>query len=85
MGNKYTVVGNLRKPHKDCEGETLTDLSFEEAMKIESDCFIKKVKKGRQRNYGICYNVRCDCDSCSGSLTEYNILGHYCIEKELNN
>ena len=23
MGNKYTVVGNLRKPHKDCEGETL--------------------------------------------------------------
>lgn len=50
-----------------------------------SDCFIKKVKKGRQRNYGICYNVRCDCDSCSGSLTEYNILGHYCIEKELNN
>ena len=37
MGNKYTVVGNLRKPHKDCEGETLTDLSFEEAMKIESE------------------------------------------------
>ena len=37
MGNKYTVVGNFRQPHKDCEGETLTDLSFEEVVKIESE------------------------------------------------
>lgn len=37
MGNKYTVVGNFRQPHKYCEGETLTDLSFEEVMKIESE------------------------------------------------
>lgn len=28
MGNKYTVVGHFRQPHKDCEGETLTDLSL---------------------------------------------------------
>lgn len=46
MGNKYTVVGNFRQPHKDCEGETLTDLSFEEVMKIESEW--KKEKKYKE-------------------------------------
>ena len=37
MGNKYTVVGNFRQPHKDCEGETLIDLSYEEAVRIENE------------------------------------------------
>ena len=46
MGNKYTVVGNFRQPHKDCEGETLTDLSFDEVMKIESEW--KKEKKYKE-------------------------------------
>lgn len=46
MGNKYTVVGNFRQPHRDCEGETLTDLSFEEVMKIESEW--KKEKKYKE-------------------------------------
>ena len=46
MGNKYTVVGNFRQPHKDSEGETLTDLSFEEVMKIESEW--KKEKKYKE-------------------------------------
>lgn len=34
MGNKYTVVGDFRQPHKDCLGETLSDLSYEDAVKI---------------------------------------------------
>lgn len=46
MKNKYTVVGNYRKPHKDYEGETLTDLSYDEAMKIESEW--KKDKKYKE-------------------------------------
>lgn len=46
LGNKYTVVGNFRQPHKDCEGETLTDLSFDEVMKIESEW--KKEKKYKE-------------------------------------
>ena len=46
MGNKYTVVGDFRQPHRDCEGETLTDLSFEEVMKIESEW--KKEKKYKE-------------------------------------
>lgn len=46
MEKKYTVVGNFRQPHRDCEGETLTDLSFEEVMKIESEW--KKEKKYKE-------------------------------------
>ena len=34
MGNKYTVVGDFRQPHKDCLGETLSDLSYEDAVRI---------------------------------------------------
>ena len=37
MESKYTVVGDFRQPHKDCEGETLTDLSYEEAVRIENE------------------------------------------------
>ena len=43
MGNKYTVVGDYRQPHKDCEGETLTDLSYKDAVRIASEW--KKEKK----------------------------------------
>ena len=43
MESKYTVVGDFRQPHKDCEGDTLTDLSYEEAVRIESEW--KKEKK----------------------------------------
>lgn len=43
MESKYTVVGDFRQPHKDCEGETLIDLSYEEAVKIENEW--KKEKK----------------------------------------
>ena len=43
MGNKYTVVGDYRQPHKDCEGECLTDLSYKDALRIESEW--KKEKK----------------------------------------
>lgn len=46
MGNKYTVVGNFRHPHKDCEGETLTGLTYDEAMKIEIEW--KKEKKYKE-------------------------------------
>lgn len=34
MGNKYTVVGDFRQPHKDCLGETLSDLSYEDAVEL---------------------------------------------------
>ena len=37
MESKYTVVGDFRHPHKDCEGDTLTDLSYAEAVRIESE------------------------------------------------
>lgn len=29
------------------------------------------MKKGRKRNYGICYTVRSDCDSCTDSLVGF--------------
>lgn len=37
MESKYTVVGDFRQPHKDCEGDTLTDLSYKDAVRIESE------------------------------------------------
>lgn len=37
MKSKYTVVGDFRQPHKDCEGETLTDLSYKDAVRIASE------------------------------------------------
>lgn len=43
MKSKYTVVGDFRQPHKDCEGETLTDLSYKDAVRIASEW--KKEKK----------------------------------------
>ena len=43
MESKYTVVGDFRHPHKDCEGDTLTDFSYAEAVIIESEW--KKEKK----------------------------------------
>lgn len=46
MKNKYTVVGIFRKCHKDSEGECLCDLSYEDALKIESDW--KKEKKYKE-------------------------------------
>ena len=45
MGNKYTVVGNFRQPHKDCSGETLSDLSYEDALRIESEWKMDKKYK----------------------------------------
>lgn len=45
MGNKYTVVGNFRQPHK-CEGDSLIDLSYEDALRIESEW--KKEKKYKE-------------------------------------
>lgn len=45
MENKYTVVGNFRQLHKDCEGETLSDLSYDEAIKIKSEWEKKKKYK----------------------------------------
>lgn len=46
MGNKYTVVGNFRQPHKDCKGDSLIDLSYEDALRIESEW--KKDKKYKE-------------------------------------
>lgn len=43
MESKYAVVGNFRQPHKDCEGDSLIDLSYEDALRIESEW--KKEKK----------------------------------------
>ncbi len=37
MEKKYTVVGKFRQSHKECEGETLMDLSYEEALKVENE------------------------------------------------
>lgn len=34
MKSKYTVVGDFRQPHKDCLCETLSDLSYEDAVRI---------------------------------------------------
>ena len=34
MEFKYTVVGDFRQPHKDFSGETLSDLSYEDAVRI---------------------------------------------------
>ena len=34
MEFKYTVVGDFRQPYKDCSGETLSDLSYEDAVRI---------------------------------------------------
>ena len=34
---KYTVVGNFRQVHKDCEGECLTGLFYEEAKRVEAE------------------------------------------------
>lgn len=46
MKNKYTVVGNFKQAHKDCEGETLSDLTYDEAIKIKSEW--KKNKKYKE-------------------------------------
>lgn len=37
MKSKYTVVGVIRQPHKDCEGDSLIDLSYEDALRIVSE------------------------------------------------
>jgi len=34
MESKYAVVGNFRQPHKDSEGDSLIDLSYEDAVRI---------------------------------------------------
>ena len=39
MESKYTVVGDFRHPHKDCEGDTLTDLSYAEKGEKIQECF----------------------------------------------
>lgn len=46
MESKYTVVGEFRQPHKDCEGDSLIDLSYEDALRIESEW--KKEKKYKE-------------------------------------
>lgn len=46
MENKYTVVGNFTQPHKDCEGEILSDLSYDEAIRIEDEW--KKERKYKE-------------------------------------
>lgn len=46
MESKYSVVGNFRQPHKDCEGDSLIDLSYEDALRIESEW--KKDKKYKE-------------------------------------
>lgn len=46
MESKYAVVGNFRQPHKDSEGDSLIDLSYEDALRIESEW--KKEKKYKE-------------------------------------
>ena len=33
MNNTYKVIGTYRQPHKDSEGETLSNLTYDEAIK----------------------------------------------------
>lgn len=61
MESKYTVVGDFRHPHKDCEGDTLTDLSYAEAVRIESEW--KKEKNTRM------FSV--------SNKTKYGFMEHY--------
>lgn len=37
MENKYMVIGTFRQCRKDCEGEALSDLTYDEAMKVKAE------------------------------------------------
>mgnify|MGYP000148773014 CR=1 FL=1 len=46
---KYTVVGNFRRVHKNSDGECLTGLTYDEAIRIVNEW--KKQKKYKEVFY----------------------------------